>query len=224
MKMSRKRTALLLLTSFIMLAGMHAYFRTVIVPAQEANAAANNEPPRNLSDLYPRWLGTRELLLQHRNPYSADVTADIQRGYWGRTLDPNNPNDPRDEMRFAYPLYIVFLLAPTVTLPFESVQRLYLSITLPLCVLSVWLWMRALGKRASTTSVAVAAMLFLGSYPVVQAIHLQQLALLIFSLIALAVAAVDSRMFSAAGVILGIAMIKPQSTIPIAAWFLFWAL
>ena len=224
MKISRKRTAVLLLTSFTMLAGMHAYFRTVIIPAQEVHAATHDEPRGNLSDLYPRWLGTKEFLLQHRNPYSAEVTADIQRGYWGRTLDPNKPNDPKDEMRFAYPLYVVFLLAPTITLQFESVQRLYLFIAIPLCILSVWLWMRTLDKRVSIVHGAVAAMLFLGSYPVVQAVHLQQLALLIFGLIAVAVAAVDYGMFVTAGVVLAIAMIKPQTTIPVAAWFLFWAL
>ena len=224
MKIRRKRTGLLLFASFVMLVGMHAYFRTVIIPAQEVSAIEHNKPRGNLSDLYPRWLGARELLLRHRNPYSAEVTADIQRGYWGRTLDSNNPNDPKDEMRFAYPLYVVFLLAPTVTLPFETVQRLYLWIVITLAILSVWLWMRTLENRVSAAQVAVAVMLFLGSYPVVQAIHLQQLALLVFGLIAVAVAAIGSGMLGAAGVILGLAMVKPQTTFPIAGWFLFWAL
>jgi hypothetical protein len=223
MKISRVRSVVLLVAALISLVGMHAYFRTVIIPAQEEHAATHDEPRGNLSDLYPRWLGTKEFLLQHRNPYSAEVTADIQRGYWGRTLDSNKSNDPKDEMRFAYPLYVVFLLAPTVTLPFESVQRLYLSIAIPLCVIAVWLWMHTLNNRVNHTHVAVAIMLFLGSYPVAQAIHLQQLALLIFALIALAVAAVGYGKLSAAGVILAIAMIKPQTTIPIAAWLLFWA-
>jgi hypothetical protein len=206
-----------------MLLGMHAYFRTVMIPAQEASAATHNQPRGNLSDLYPRWLGAKELLLHHRNPYSAEVTADIQRGYWGREIRANNPNDPKDEMRFAYPLYVVFLLAPTVTLPFESVQRLYLSIAVTLSIIAIWLWMRTLDKRVNAAHVAAAAMLFLGSYPVVQAIHLQQLALFVFGLIAVAVAAIASGMFATAGVVLAVAMVKPQSTIPIAGWFLFWA-
>jgi hypothetical protein len=215
--------ALPLVASCAMLLGMRAYFRTVIIPAQEVSAAAHNQPRGNLSDLYPRWLGAKELLLHHRNPYSAEVTADIQRGYWGREISANNPNDPKDEMRFAYPLYVVFLLAPTVTLPFESVQRLYVSIVIALSTFAVWLWMRTLDKPVNVAQVAVAAMLFLGSYPVVQAIHLQQLALFVFGLIAVAVAAVGSGMFSAAGIMLAVAMVKPQSTIPIAGWFLFWA-
>jgi Glycosyltransferase family 87 len=223
LKIPGMSAALPLVVSLTMLVGMHAYFRTVIIPAQEATAAAYDQPRGNLSDLYPRWLGAKELLLHHRNPYSAEVTADIQRGYWGRELDANKPNDPKDEMRFAYPLYVVFLLAPTVTLPFESVQRLYLSITITLSVFAIWLWMRSLDKRINPAHVAVAAMLFFGSYPVVQAIHLQQLALLVFGLIALAVSAVAGGMFSAAGVVLAIAMVKPQTTIPIAGWFLFWS-
>src|SRR5262249_2911091 len=54
--------------------------------------------------------------------------------------------------------------------------------------------------------------------------HLQQLALFIFGLIALAVAAIDHGMFASAGVVLAVAMIKPQTTIPVAAWFFFWSL
>jgi glycosyl transferase family 87 len=224
MNISRKWTGLLLLIAFTMLAGMHAYFRTVIIPAQERDAAANDKPRGNLSDLYPRWLGTKELLLNHRSPYSAEVSAEIMRGYWGRVLDPDKPNDPKDENRFAYPLYVVFLLAPTVTLPFESVQRLFIVLAVALSVLSVWLWMRMLGDRGRASEVAVAAMLFLGSYPVVQALLLQQLALLVFGLITAACAAAGAGMFWAAGILLGVAMVKPQSAIPIAAWLLFWSL
>ncbi|MGD1006096.1 MAG: hypothetical protein ABR980_02565, partial [Ignavibacteriaceae bacterium] len=33
------------------------------------------------SDLYPRWLGSREALLHHRDPYGADVTREIQTGF-----------------------------------------------------------------------------------------------------------------------------------------------
>ena len=121
MLLPQRRNWLLVFAAFALMAGMRAYFRTVIIPAQETDAAVHDKPRGNLSDLYPRWLGARELLLNHRDPYSDEVTGDIQRGVWGRTLDPKNPNDPQDEMRFAYPLYVVFLLAPTVTLQFESV-------------------------------------------------------------------------------------------------------
>jgi hypothetical protein len=218
------RVVLLMLTGIVVMVGMQGYFRTVIIPGQEIDAAINDKPRGNLSDLYPRWLGARAILLEHRSPYSPEVTAAIQKGYWGRTLDPNNPNDPKDEARFAYPLYVVFLLAPTVTLPFDSVQRLYVAAMLALSVFSISLWFRTFGHRAFSFEVALASMLFLGSYPVVQAFYLQQPALLVFGLIAVAVAAASSGALRPAGIVLALAMIKPQSTIPIAGWLLLWAL
>src|SRR5262245_61145854 len=108
-----RRSWLVVLTAVVMAAGMHWVFISVDGPAQEAAAIAKNSPRGNLSGLYPAWLGARELLINKRNPYSQDVTAEIQRGVWGRPLDPTNPNDPKDESRFAYPVYVAFILAPT---------------------------------------------------------------------------------------------------------------
>src|ERR1700676_5274675 len=100
---------------------MWFYVQRVLVPYQKADAAAHGRPRGNLSDLYPRWLGTRELLLHHRNPYSREVALEIQEGYYGRRLDAARPNDPKDQQSFAYPVYVVFLLAPLIGLPFPTV-------------------------------------------------------------------------------------------------------
>src|SRR5580692_11318806 len=81
------------------------YVNRILRPQQIAEAAAHSRPRGNLSDLYPRWLGARELLLHRRNPYSAEITREIQQGYYGRPLDPALPNDPRDQQGFAYPAY-----------------------------------------------------------------------------------------------------------------------
>src|SRR5205085_5192608 len=105
-----------------MSASMWFYFQRVLIAFQTADAAARNRPRGNLSDLYPRWLGARELILHGRDPYGADVTREIQEGYYGRQLDATRPNDPKDQQGFAYPVYVVFLLAPTVWLPFSAVQ------------------------------------------------------------------------------------------------------
>ena len=96
---------------------MWFYVRRVLVPYQRADAAIHGRPRGNLSDLYPRWLGARELLLRHRDPYSPEITREIQAGYYGRPLDPARAGDPKDEEGFAYPVYVVFLLAPAIKLP-----------------------------------------------------------------------------------------------------------
>ena len=94
----------------------------VVVGRQQADAALHGIPRGNLCDLYPRWLGARELLLHQRNPYSPEITREIQIGYYGRPLDLHRPDDPQDQMAFAYPLYVIFLLAPTITFPFLFVR------------------------------------------------------------------------------------------------------
>src|SRR5207249_6885919 len=71
LKSDRKgqRGWLLLSAAFILMAGMHLYFNNVVIPAQESDALAHDKPRGNNSDLYPRWLGARELLLHNRDPY-----------------------------------------------------------------------------------------------------------------------------------------------------------
>jgi len=106
-----------LLLALALAASMWIYVQRVMVGHQLAEAAQRDIPRGNLSDLYPRWLGTRELLLRHRNPYSPQITREIQTGFYGRPLDPQKESDPRAQEAFVYPLWVVFLLAPSVTLP-----------------------------------------------------------------------------------------------------------
>jgi len=203
---------------------MWFYVQHVMIPHQQVEAALHGIPRGNLSDLYPRWLGARELLLHHRDPYSAEVTREIQTGYYGRELDPALPNDPKDEQGFAYPAYVIFLLAPTVMLPFAVVQTIFRWLLLALTVASVPLWLRTLRWKASAETVTILMVLTLGSFPALQGIKLQQLSLLVAGLIALgATLLVEGHLFMA-GVLLAAATIKPQLALPVAGWFMLWAL
>ena len=60
------------------------------------------------------------------------------------------------------------------------------------------------------------------SFPVVQ-LRLQQLTLLVAALIAGAAAAVAAGALGIAGLLLAVAMIKPQLTLPVTGWLLVWA-
>src|SRR5229473_6755141 len=119
----RLYSAMLLAVSFA--CGMWYYTSHVLIPYEKLDAEERGVPRGNLSDLYPRWLGARELLLHRRNPYSHEVTVEIQRGFYGRPLDASRPDDPRDQEAFTYPAYVVFLLAPFVGFPFPAVQIVF---------------------------------------------------------------------------------------------------
>jgi hypothetical protein len=203
---------------------MWCYVQEVLIPYQRADAAAHGRPRGNLSDLYPRWLGTRELLLNHRNPYSPEVTREIQAGYYGRPLDPGRAADPRDQQGFAYPIYVVFLLAPTVRLPFALVQEGFRWLLVVLTVASVPLWLAAVRWHPKPMVNFMLVVLTIGSFPAVQGIKLQQLSLLVGALVAACMAFVAGDHLVAAGVLLAVATIKPQLAAPLAGWLVLWAL
>ena len=210
------------------------YVNRIFRAEQIAEAVAHNRPRGNLSDLYPRWLGARELLLHHRNPYTPEITREIQQGYYGRPLDPSRPDDPKDQQGFAYPVYVVFLLAPTVELPFDEVQTGFRWLLIALAVVDVLLWLRVLRWDVSCTTKIILAVMLVGWLPMVQGIKLQQLTLLVAALMAAAAAlhgySISQAPFAqrvglfASGMILGLATVKPQLAWPLVLFLLVWAL
>lgn len=207
----------------LLLAGsMWFYVQRVLVGHQRNDAALHGLPRGNLSDLYPRWLGARELLLHHRDPYSAEITRESQIGYWGRPLDPARPLDPKDQAGFAYPVFVVFLLAPTITLPFSAVQTGFSWFLVFLTAATIPLWLRALRWRPSVTTTATLMVLTLGSFQAVQGIKVQQLGLLVGGLVAGSAALLAERRLALAGVLLAFATIKPQLVLPLVVWLLLW--
>jgi hypothetical protein len=210
--------------ALICAAGMWFYVERVLVPYQVADAAAHDRPRGNLSDLYPRWLGARELLLRHRNPYSKAITREIQMGYYGRALDPARPGDPKDQQGFAYPVYVVLLLAPTVGFPFESVATGFKWLLGIATVASVLLWLRVVRWRLTPGELTIAILLVLGSFSAVQGFKLQQLTLLVAALLAAACALLTLGHRFSSGALVAVATIKPQLTLPLAFVLLLWTL
>jgi hypothetical protein len=222
LRKSLQPVALLVLAA-VAAASMWFYVDRILVGYQVADAAAHERPRGNLSDLYPRWLGARELLLHQRNPYGDDIAIEIQKGYYGRALDPARPNDPKDKQGFAYPVYVVFLLAPLIGLPFAGVQIFFNWLLVALTAASVWLWLRVLRWRLPVMAIAAGIALTLGSFPAVQGLKLQQLTLLVAALLAVAVACMSSGFLFCGGALLALATIKPQLAWPLVAWLLVWA-
>jgi hypothetical protein len=209
--------------SLLCAASMWFYVDHILVPFQQAYAAAHDHPRGNLSDLYPRWLGARELLLHHRNPYSREITREIQVGYYGRALDSSRSTDPRDEQGFAYPVYVAFLLAPTITFPFVKVAFGFKWLLIVVTASSVVLWVKVLGWKPDPFDWIAMVALTLGSFPVLQALHLQQLTLIVGALLAGGSALLVAGHLFWAGVVLAIATVKPQLVLPVAAYLLVWA-
>jgi len=217
------QSALFVVLAAIAAASMWFYVIGILRAHQIVEAQEKQVPRGNLSDLYPRWLGARELLLRGRNPYSEDITREIQKGYYGRTLDAARPSDPKDQQGFAYPVYVVFLLLPLIGSSFHAVHIFFYWLLVLLTAASVWLWLRVIQWRLPAWAIASLAVLTLGSFPAVQGIKLQQLSLLVAVLLAGAAACVASGSLFCGGALLALATVKPQLAGPLVAWFLVWA-
>jgi hypothetical protein len=213
-----------ILAALICGAGVWLYAQRILVPYQVADAAAHGRPRGNLSDLYPRWLGARELLLHGRDPYGADVAREIQAGYYGRLLDPARAGDSKDQEGFAYPVYVVFYLAPTVQLPFGVVKQAFFWLLLIVTAVSVLIWLRVLEWRLSLATCVVALTLALGSLAVMQGLKLEQMSLLVAALIAIAMMLIVQDRQVGAGIMLAAASVKPQLVIFLLIWLVFWTL
>lgn len=220
---SRAQLCFLFLVAVLAAASMWFYVQRILIPYERADAATNERPRGNLSDLYPRWLGARELLLHRRNPYSDEITLEIQKGYYGRELDAARPNDPKDQQAFAYPLYVVFLLAPLIALPFNAVQMFCYCLLLLLTAGSICLWLKTLRWSLSPLGIATAVALTLGSFPAVQGIKLQQLSLLVAGMLAGSAACVAGGFLFFGGALLALTTVKPQLAWVFVAWLLLWA-
>jgi Glycosyltransferase family 87 len=218
----KHQLGIFLVLAFLASASTWFYANRILKAKQVADAAVLGIPRGNLSDLYPRWLGARELLRHGRNPYSPEITREIQIGYYGRPLDPARPNDPKDQQAFAYPVYVVFLLAPSVDLPFDQVRTGFRWLLFALAPLSMWLWLQVLRWKPRLGEAVIYAVLLLGWLPMMQGIKLQQLSLIVAALMAGCAACLTMGWSLCAGGFLALATIKPQLAWPMALWLLFW--
>lgn len=133
----------------------HRYFTSIVLGA---------------NDFYSRWHGARALVLEGRNPYSLDVTAEIQ---------PVINIDPQQVGRggFNYPLHVIFFFWPLIYLPYAWTQAIWM----------VWLQWLAIGTVAglltwkqvkpSMPVLAVLILAMLALYPVTRTIFLGQFTL-----------------------------------------------
>jgi Glycosyltransferase family 87 len=219
--MTKQSTRLLLVAVCgvnVMMFMWYAHARFLV----DQRLTASGFPERNFSDLFPRWLGTRELLLHGRDPYSSEMTREIQKGYYGRPIDHTRAGEPMDEQRFAYPLYVAFLLAPTVNMPFTVARSIFIVLLVSAVVLSALLWIRTLGMNIGAEQVTICVLLTLATIPCQQCIQLQQLSLLVEFLLAGVAYCLIRGKFMLAGFLLAAATIKPQLCIWFIVLVLLW--
>lgn len=179
--------------------------------------------PAQFSDLYARWWGAHELFLHGRNPYTPEVAREIQTVIYGAPQPTAYPGDQAEIAGgFAYPLYTVFLLWPTVYLSFSTVHIIFLWSLILVTLGNIPLWLRAFDFRVSRAMLFPVVLLTLGSFPAMQGIWLQNLGLIAAALLGATVALLATGHLIPAGIFLAMSTLKPQFTIVLVPWLALW--
>jgi glycosyl transferase family 87 len=177
-----------------------------------------------MGDLYSPWVGARELLLRRRNPYAPEVSHEIQIAFYGHAI--NQTYQPGaavvNEQRFAYPIYAVVLLAPTIYFDFADVRRGAWWVLGLLTAASVLLCLDLLRQRLPWETTTALVLFTLSSPQVLQGLRFEQLALVVAFLLIAGCWCVSKHHLIAASALFAFSTIKPQMALLPLCWFAIW--
>lgn len=172
------------------------------------------------NDFYPLWLTAREAL-RGRDPYSPEMTREIQAGLFGRTLD--RPGDPKDLRMFAHPAFTLLLIWPAAEMRFEAARIVLGILLLAITLASVLLWFDVLAWSVRWPWIWAAVLLALCSYPALEGLYAEQLGLVVAFLLAAGIVALQRGRLLLAGVLIALAWMKPQITVLVTCYLLTWS-
>lgn len=218
---SAKNAAFLLLV-LLCAASMCWYWNRITINVHASRATSSVLKPKVLTDFYPSWYATRELLFRHRDPYGPEVNRDLQIAYYGKELDLSRPEERQDQQRFVYPAYFIFFVIPVARMDFSATRIIVWWFLAGCAIANAILWLRFSRMRLSLLARVIFFVLILTSIPVIQNLSILQPFLLPACFLAGgAVAMVSGRLFLA-GTLFALATTKPQICILPLAWVAVW--
>ena len=162
---------------------MWFYVDHILISYQVADAAAHDRPRGNLSDLYPRWPGARELLRHNRNPYGDAITVEIQQGWPRTSARPHTAQRSQRPAGVRLSCVCGVFAGAIDQFAVPGSADFFSLILIFLTAASVWWWLSVLRWRAPLAAIAVAIIFSSGSSSAVQGIKLQQLSLVVAALL-----------------------------------------
>jgi Glycosyltransferase family 87 len=224
---SSSRFAVLWLTLAVVGAASMVYYHLgLFIPRVEKAQAAKHLAGEYSfgNDFYPIWLTSRQWLRERRDPYSPELTREIQIGLLGRPLDSQFPTDPPSDYRaFAYPAFTDLLLWPVSEIPFRTLRIMWVALLTVLLAAAIVFWVRALSWHVSGVSLAIMLLFTLCSYQELEGLYAGQLGLLVGFLLAASVLALLRDRPLLAGTLLALAMIKPQMVLLAVSYLFLWS-
>jgi hypothetical protein len=172
-----------------------------------------------MNKFFPRWAGTRLLLMKGWSPYSQQTTEEIQLMAYGRSA-----RSGEDRGYFVYPLYSSLIYAPfSLTDNFALANALYMTV-LELSVIAVFVISLSLSQWRPSPVLFIFLFIFTALwYHTLRPILSSNASILSALFIITALLAIRSNIDALAGISLALASIKPQMVLILYIFILIWA-
>lgn len=172
-----------------------------------------------MNDFLSRWEGARSFFQDGVSPYSDTASLNIQQRIYGRAAV-----DGEDLGLFAYPMYTVFYVAPTVALEYPWASAVWM-VALEACLIAApFLLLGVLRWRPSAPMLTALLVFSLLNYYAFRGLILGQPSHIVYLLTALTLWGISRGQDALAGVALALGTIKPQMGFLLVPFLLLWAL
>lgn len=172
------------------------------------------------ADFVPRWLGVRLLLTEGYSPYSQETTSAIQEFMYGRLAKPGE-----DQVLFVYPLYSFLVFTPfSMIADYNLVRGLWQTTLQIALILMAIISLRLADWRPSIPVLFLLLVFTLLWYHSIRPLINGNPSILVALFTASALLAISREKDIVAGILLGLATIKPQVVVLLIPLVLIWAL
>lgn len=173
------------------------------------------------NDFLPRWKGARLWLLEHKNPYSEEVSLAAQIDILGR---PADPTQLEDLAHYYYPLYTMLFFGPFGLLPYTYARAIITTLLVIVLPLLLLMGLRIANWKPSVAMLALLMSFSIFWYPGVRTIFLAQFAAINAAFMIGALLAVRHKRDALGGVLLALSTMKPQMSVLLIPYVLLWAI
>jgi len=164
--------------------------------------------PGAFTDFYPRWYGSREMIFHGKNPYSAELTLQNQRAFYG-AFDPDD-GAGRDPMGFAYPATVAVPLLPFLPMSYRVAMAFMGLLCIGVYSWGLLKWSEWCSPHLPVKWRVIITALSMGLQPAVSSILLLQPSVFAFLGLTAGFYCLRRGKLTAAGLCLALAATKPQ--------------
>lgn len=168
-------------------------------------------------DFFAHWQGVRAFINQSINPYSDQTTELIASGM--REIASDNVWN----YRFVYPLYSLLFLAPvSLIAEFAIARAVWMTLLEALVLLTGYLIAGWTSRRRSVWLTLFVMLVLLGNFVILRAIENGSLTIVGFAAIIGAIHFLIKRKDESAGLLLALALVKPDMVLPALLILVIW--